>query len=519
MTQYQTRVLLIARQEADAAHVRETLEAIPDAAFALQCADRVSTGLDILAAGGIDVVFMELDLPDSSGLASLERLRKAAPLAPIVVLADKDDGALALDTVHKGAQDYLLKRHASPGVLGRVLRYAVERSRMVAELEKTRRQQLRMKDQFLSHVSHELRTPLAAAHQFVTILLDEIAGGLTDDQRQYLGIVLRNTVQLRTMIDNLLEVTRSETASLTVQPRSTRVEQLIRETAATLSASAEAAELAIETGAAPDLPPVNADANRVREVLINLIENAIKFTPAGGRIDVRAYRSPQHHGFVRVDVMDTGCGVRTEDRERIFEYLYQGAGATESARKGLGLGLYISRKLMSLQGGLLWVEDRPDGAQGSVFAFTLPAFSLGALIAPVVKAVDSQGGQLALVTVSLAPKDGRALTRSDEGPLAEAWNALDRGPGSSRSVMLPRSRAIEAERETFHMVAHVEGDSLDRVVGTVRRALARHHILEADGLSPCVSARAVEYGPGPDAAGSVADRIEAMIRGAGNTGR
>ena len=160
-----------------------------------------------------DVILLDLSLPDSQGQETLAKAYGQAHDTPIVVLTGHSDETMAIQTVHEGAQDYLVKGQVDGHTLVRSIRYAIERHRLITELDRGRQQQLKIKDQFLSHVSHELRSPLAVIHQFVTILLDRIAGDLTSEQNEYLGIILRNVNQLRKMIEDLLEVTRAETGN------------------------------------------------------------------------------------------------------------------------------------------------------------------------------------------------------------------------------------------------------------------------------------------------------------------
>jgi signal transduction histidine kinase len=126
-------------------------------------------------------------------------------------------------------------------------------------------------------------------------------------------------------------------------------------------------ELAIPTG----LPPVRADPARLRQVLTNLLDNAMKFTPAGGRVVVRGGRDPADAASVRVEVSDTGHGMPAEVLTRIFDRLYQVDAVTDSARRGLGLGLFLCKEIVERHGGRIWAESVPGS--GSTFSFTLPA--------------------------------------------------------------------------------------------------------------------------------------------------
>jgi signal transduction histidine kinase len=364
-------VLLIEDNEDHALLIRKTLANQTKGVLCqLECVDRLSAGLARLAQGGIDAVLLDLSLPDSQGLDTLVKANTQAPGVPFVVLTALNDETLGVKAVQMGAQDYLVKGGSSGELLVRALRYAIERHRMKTELEQTRKKQLEMKDRFLSHISHELRSPLTAIYQFVTIVLDGLAGDINPEQREYLEITLRNINQLRTMIGDLLEVTRAETGKLAIVPQRISLGELIADTLKTLQASAKAKGVRLLAGVPGDLPGAYADPDRIRQVLVNLIDNAIKFTPEHGRIFVEAQVSDADPNYACVAVSDTGCGISPEGCQMVFERLYQEPNPTETSRKGLGLGLYICRDLISRHGGRIWVESQLG--RGSTFFFTVP---------------------------------------------------------------------------------------------------------------------------------------------------
>ena len=250
------------------------------------------------------------------------------------------------------------------------------RQQALAQLEQLRQEQLRARDAFLSHVSHELRSPLGAIYQFVTILLDGLGGPVTDEQRQYLGIVYRNTQQLRSMIEDLLQANRAQTGKMSVSLQRVDLPPLLAEVAETLRQTAQEQQVTLTAEAPPGLPPLQADPLRVRQILNNLLGNALKFTPAGGtiRVSARPAAGSALSGaacpMVEIAVADTGCGIGAEDRRLIFDQLYQVELTRTRSRNGLGLGLYISRDLVTRQGGRIWVESEPG--HGATFFFTLP---------------------------------------------------------------------------------------------------------------------------------------------------
>jgi signal transduction histidine kinase len=272
----------------------------------------------------------------------------------------------------------------------------VRREAAVA-LEQIRQDELRFKDEFLSHVSHELRSPLTAIKQFTSILVGGLAGELNAEQHDYQQIVLKNIHQLQSMIDDLLEVTGLETGKLTVHPESVSVDDAVADTFNTLQGPARAKGISLSSDVATDLPNMYADQTRLRQILIILFDNAIKFTPAGGSVKLRAKLLPQGSRFLLMEVTDTGSGIAPELVGKVFDRLYQVSERSKASRKGLGLGLYICKELVTRQGGSIWVKCPPG--EGCTFSFTLPVFSLDNVIEPLLKNHKWPTDSVALVTV------------------------------------------------------------------------------------------------------------------------
>ncbi len=239
------------------------------------------------------------------------------------------------------------------------------------ELDRSRREQLEMKDQVLSHVSHELRTPLTAAYQFVTILKRGLAGELQPQQREYIGDIERNLSQLRKMIADLLDTSRAESGKLIIEVQRLALSETVADVVRTLTSAVEEKGISLGAELPPDLPDVTADPVRVRQVLTNLVDNAQKFTPSGGSITIRAGLFDEK--FVCVSVTDTGRGIAPDDHQRIFRRLAQVGDGSEESRKGLGLGLFICKEIVRRHGGDITVES--EVGTGSTFYFTLPKYT------------------------------------------------------------------------------------------------------------------------------------------------
>jgi two-component sensor histidine kinase len=235
-----------------------------------------------------------------------------APTVPVVILSGQEDENLAIKAVHLGVQDYLIKSEITSKQLERALHYAIERQGLLRSLETTRKQQLEFKNQFLSHVSHELRTPLTCIHQYVTLLVDGLAGPVAPPQMDHLKTVLKSVNQLHAMIRDLLEATRADSGKLRVEQRCIDIGELLRQAVAMMRPSANEKLIRLEAVADQAIPLVYADPDRALEVFINLIDNAIKYTPANGSVLVKASLVETDPSSVYLSISDSGRGIPQE---------------------------------------------------------------------------------------------------------------------------------------------------------------------------------------------------------------
>src|SRR5882762_2610706 len=221
-------ILLVEDNASDAELIREMFRKERPGSFELTHLSSITDAVRHLAKGGVDIVLLDLGLPDGIGLETVRRAHAAAPDVPLIVLTGLDDEQLAAQAIKEGAQDYLIKGQIQNRALPRALRYAIERQHMQTETDVIRKQQLQFKDEFLSHVSHELRSPLTAIYQFATILADGLAGENSPEQSQYLQTIVKNTGQLKSMIDDLLEVTRVQAGKVAIELQCCEVAEAIR---------------------------------------------------------------------------------------------------------------------------------------------------------------------------------------------------------------------------------------------------------------------------------------------------
>jgi len=239
--------------------------------------------------------------------------------------------------------------------------YAVEREAVerLKELDRSKRR-------FLASMSHELRTPLTNIIGFSRLMLKGVEGPLTDQQEGDLEIIYQDSQHLLGLINDLLDISQIEAGLMELEFQDVDLAELIHSVMATASALVSDKEVTLRQDVEGDLPVVRADVARLRQVLVQLLANATKFTEAG-TITVEAWRAEDE---VRVSVSDTGVGIRPEDHERIFAQFEQGTIADDRRPEGAGLGLALSKEFVEMHGGEIWVESEPG--QGSTFTFSLP---------------------------------------------------------------------------------------------------------------------------------------------------
>jgi two-component system cell cycle sensor histidine kinase PleC len=319
------------------------------------------------------------------------------------------------------------------------------------QVELLRRDQRRFKDEFLSHVSHELRSPLTAIKQFSTILLNGLAGELNKEQRQYQEIVVKNIRQLQAMIDDLLEVTRLETGQLPLDLAAVSVSDTVLDVIETLQVTAAAKGVTLAQTIDAGLPFALADPMRLRQILIILLDNAVKFTPAGGAVTVRVHPLQEDPRRLLLEVSDTGCGISPDMTTRVFERLYQESTSTETSRKGLGLGLYICKELVTRQGGHIWVTR--GLVEGTTFSFTLPVVSVDTSMAPLLTGDRWPGDTVALIAVEASLPTAWPSSEAEAEWAHEARSLLLRCLRRDRDSVLPTVQVDQTRRTDRFFVA------------------------------------------------------------------
>lgn len=252
--------------------------------------------------------------------------------------------------------------------LGRGYQQAMDRVQALRSEKERLEELLRLREELADMIVHDLRNPLAVIASGLELLKEEL---VVETMSEYVGSLMetmeRSARRMRRLVETLLDIARLEEGGMSLHLVSLDLTALIKEVVAEERPLAENHKVSLENLATADLPLVKADRDTLQRLLINLLDNALKFTPSEGRVWVKSCSQDDE---VRVEVADTGPGISPDERERIFEKFTQVRGQAES-RRGLGLGLAFCRMAVEAHGGRIWVEDGPQG-KGSRFVFTLP---------------------------------------------------------------------------------------------------------------------------------------------------
>jgi signal transduction histidine kinase len=368
-------ILLVEDNPGDARLLEELLLDAATLDAKVKRVDRLESARAHLARESPDVVLLDLSLPDAQGLATIRGALDAAPDVPVVVLTGLDDQEIALQALHAGAEDYLTKGRVDPNLLSRSLLYAIERK----QLERERRRLLanereararaeaavRSRDLVLRVLSHDLGNQLAAIQVYGRMLSAALPGDESGTRARMWAAGIQELAQdLQDLRENILDAAQIESGRLSLVMNALNPEELLHYLGTQLRPIAEEKKVELEVVSDPDLPRVRGDRQRLLQALGNLAGNALKFTPAGGRVTLAGDSAG---GSVRISVSDTGPGIAPENLLRVFETFWK---TREGNASGAGLGLSIAKGIVDMHGGELTVQS--ELGRGTVFSMTLP---------------------------------------------------------------------------------------------------------------------------------------------------
>jgi signal transduction histidine kinase len=402
--------------------------ALGDTQFELSITEAADADMALESMDSIDYdcIFLDYNLPGKDGLALTKAVRNRGVKVPVIVLTGQGDEQTAVELMKAGASDYLPKSKLSAEAIARLMRSAIgiyqaealveavnsnlrEKNHLLEKKNSELAQQQhyiyqqnlklqevsRLKSEFVATMSHELRTPLNAIIGFSQILLSQSKGSLSKTQDNMLNRVLANGRALLELINDILAFSRIEAGRLALVPAPLDIVQLVSHTVEDLRSLALQKSLSLDVEIDIDNPIVENDANRLRQVLVNLISNAIKFTEKGSvKVQLRAIRAAQldadqpdadridpdpsdtdrldrvQADKIIISVIDTGCGISDEDQRYIFDPFHQVDQKVTRKYPGTGLGLAITQSIVKMMHGDITHHSQLN--KGSTFTVELP---------------------------------------------------------------------------------------------------------------------------------------------------
>ena len=354
--------------------------------FEVEAAETLSEAIRRLGQGSYNAVLLDLGLPDSNGIDTVRKAHEANPDTAIIVLTGLDDEQTGIEAIKAGAEDYMVKGESLQYFLMRVIQYAIERKQIKNNLIQSNRQlelmikrtnllaeeaikSSKSKSHFLANMSHDIRTPMNAIIGFSDLLGQE---ELTAEQREYVKAIHGSGNSLLSLINDILDFSKIESGKLDIDIVEFDLKDLLANVQSLMRQLANEKELDFQINQSEQLPGlIYSDPDRLQQCLVNLINNAIKFT-SEGHVYVNVSAEPKdQQPYIRFDVEDSGIGIAAEEQAVIFDSFSQADGSTYRKYGGTGLGLAITKQLVRLLGGQ--IELSSEQGKGSTFSFVIPA--------------------------------------------------------------------------------------------------------------------------------------------------
>jgi two-component system sensor histidine kinase/response regulator len=334
-------------------------------------------GYDVLTAGqgneGIklarermpDMAFIDLKMPNMSGMEIIEILSRDIPDIVLVMITGFATIVSAVEAMQKGAYDYLPKPF-NPDQLRALTKRALEHRNLKIETKRLREEKDQMERNFITFVSHEMRAPLVVIRQYIEAL-NTIAGDrFEQDVKEIIERCAKRVHNLEEMVAHWLDISRIENGTLTQQKVSLNLDSIISRSVEEMAPLCRKKGIALETNSPRSLPPITGDTESLVRVFTNIIGNATKYTPEGGKITVTVKNDDY---YITASIADNGTGIPPEKLPLIFEPFYRCAEKNEKS-SGSGLGLTFCKKIMESHNGVIDVSSREG--EGTIFVLTFP---------------------------------------------------------------------------------------------------------------------------------------------------
>lgn len=314
-----------------------------------------------------DLILLDLQMPGMDGKEVLRVLREESPLSDVMMVTGYRDVGIAVELIKLGAREYITKPFEPTDFLQRV-KSALRAREAEARLRAAQQE-------FTSRLLYDLRTPLLTMRSSVDVLRKNMAGPTTEQQQSLLGNILDTVGNLTTLLNDMIDLSVFESGSVELEKLPTNLDELIPGVCARFMPQSHAKKITFDVTVSPDVPTVELDAEKITQVMENLLDNAIKYTPEGGTITVSvAGMEKQLHGklceCVEVSVRDSGIGIAEDELMLIFDKYKEVLTKKSSAQRTTGLGLAICRGIVEAHRGAMAAVSHPG--KGSTFSFVLP---------------------------------------------------------------------------------------------------------------------------------------------------
>ena len=352
-----------------------------DTGFDVVEAHDVDSAMEVLKRRTVEAVLMDYDLPDCCGVDAIGALRAAAGdrQLPVILIAGHGDETLAVAAIQAGASDYLAKRKLSTTTLLRSIRVAREkadllrlidfkRAKLTAQNEELAKKNREIRE-FYQTVSHELKTPLTAIREYNALMLEGLAGAVTDQQQELLQHSVDCCDRLTRLVNDLVDTARMELGKLKLEKTLVDVHELAQECYRLLLPTTEQSGMSFQLDVHGPLPCCYLDAGRIQQAVSNLVKNATQHTDVGGRVRFEVSYN-KRSGWLEFVVEDNGCGICPKDQTAIFDRYYQSREHGVTFQHGMGIGLFLCAQIADLHDGTIELES--ELGRGSRFSLLLP---------------------------------------------------------------------------------------------------------------------------------------------------
>ena len=365
-------ILLVEDSRTSVLMVSSLLEEDTTEAYQLTVAGTVAEAREHLQNHEFDLILLDLTLPDSSGLSTVDSVFEVSRGTGIVVLTSTSDEEVGLAALKHGAQDFLIKDETYRKVLLRAVKYARQRAiseREVREAREMAEFATKSKSSFIANLSHELRTPLNAVIGFSELMMNGLAGDLDDKQREYLDDIHKSGQYLHGLIGTVLDLSKIEADRLDVSEEQVSLPGIVEDVIETTGGSYTDADVSITSDVPTGLPVLKGDPTKVRQIVSNLVTNAVKYSPDGGEVKIKVYLDDARD--MVIEVADQGIGIPKEDIDKILQPFERTQVSKDRKIEGTGLGLPLTKGLIEAHGGSIHIEG--EVGSGTTVTVKLPA--------------------------------------------------------------------------------------------------------------------------------------------------